>query len=90
MLGQLGPRPRQAKLRAAILALTERQARSPVELARWLGLADASKLVERHLSPMVKEGQLLRSFPDNPAHPEQAYRASQAPLQPASGQPKPR
>ncbi|WP_438001459.1 hypothetical protein WMF26_18905 [Sorangium sp. So ce185] len=38
-----------------------------------LGLADAAKLVERHLSPMVSEGLLERTHPENLRHPEQAY-----------------
>jgi hypothetical protein len=45
-------------------------------------LADPSKLVERHLSPMVDAGQLVRAFPDNLSHPQQAYRAAQPVLAP--------
>jgi hypothetical protein len=40
-----------------------------------LGLSDAPKLVERHLAPMISEGLIERTHPDNPTHPEQAYRA---------------
>jgi len=35
-----------------------------------------SNLVERHLSPMVKEGQLIRRYPDTPTHQAQAYRSA--------------
>ncbi|WP_437737296.1 ATP-binding protein [Sorangium sp. So ce1335] len=74
-LGSLGPRPRRDRLRQAILRLTELRAWKPPELAGLLGLADAAKLVERHLSPMVTEGLLERTHPENLRHPEQAYRA---------------
>jgi len=36
-----------------------------------------TNLTERHLSPMVEAGRLLRRYPDNPTHPEQAYRSAQ-------------
>ncbi|WP_438020290.1 Fic family protein [Sorangium sp. So ce315] len=55
--------------------MTELRAWRPPELAGLLGLADAAKLVERHLSPMVNEGLLERTHPENLRHPQQAYRA---------------
>jgi ATP-dependent DNA helicase RecG len=32
-------------------------------------------LVEKHLRPMLEAGELEHIYPDNPAHPKQAYRA---------------
>ncbi|WP_437947530.1 ATP-binding protein [Sorangium sp. So ce296] len=75
LLASLGPRPRRDRLRQAILRLAELRAWKPSELAAVLGLADAAKLVERHLSPMVSEGLLERAHPENLRHPDQAYRA---------------
>jgi ATP-dependent DNA helicase RecG len=77
LIGELGPRPRQARVRQLIVRLAALRPWSPAELAGVLGLADVQKLVERHLSPMVKAGQLERTHPDNPAHPRQAYRTRQ-------------
>ncbi|MBI2389099.1 MAG: hypothetical protein HYV09_05735 [Deltaproteobacteria bacterium] len=76
LIAALGPRPRQERIREAILRLTETP-RSPATIARLLGLRDVGKLVERHLAPMTREGSLIRTHPDTPAHPQQAYRAAQ-------------
>jgi len=35
------------------------------------------KLTERHLAAMLAAGALVRTHPDNPTHPDQAYRTSQ-------------
>lgn len=35
----------------------------------------AHNLARRHLWPMANEGTLVRTHPENPTHPEQAYRA---------------
>src|SRR5690606_23131990 len=80
MLAALGPRPRKERLRAAILRLTEHAPYTPAELSALLGMRDVAKLVERHLGPMVKSGQLERTHPDNLTHPRQRYRARQASL----------
>lgn len=50
-----------------------------------LMLADLSRLLNRppdslrvhYLNPMVKTGELLLSYPEQPTHPSQAYRAAQ-------------
>jgi hypothetical protein len=47
----------------------------PKEIAAELGRKDVARLARSHLSPMVKEGVLERRYPDNLAHPQQAYRA---------------
>jgi ATP-dependent DNA helicase RecG len=74
IVDHLGRRPRKDRLRAAILALADLRAWRPIELAAALGISPRG-LVERHLSPMVEEGLLVRSHPDSPTHPAQAYRA---------------
>jgi ATP-dependent DNA helicase RecG len=80
MLAALGRRPGKAKLRPLLMRLMELRAWKPADLARTVGFAGASKLVERYLAPMVNEGLLERSHPDNPTHPDQAYRARQGSL----------
>jgi ATP-dependent DNA helicase RecG len=83
MIASLGRRPRTPVLRAAIVRICEDQFRKPSELAAFLDF-DQDKLLERHLSQMVAEGTLARKYPENPRHPEQAYRAAQPALPPAS------
>jgi ATP-dependent DNA helicase RecG len=78
ILSQLGPRPRKAKLRQAILKLTSLRPWRPIELADALDF-NPGKLVERHLKEMVEEGLLERTHPENLAHPAQAYRAVRGP-----------
>lgn len=72
---ELGARPRKPLLRKAIAALAQLREWRPLDLAEVLSI-DPANLVERHLSPMVKEGVLERTYPDNPNHPAQAYRAA--------------
>ncbi|WP_437640202.1 ATP-binding protein [Sorangium sp. So ce854] len=79
MLEALGSRPRQGSLRAAIEQLCAWRTLRPAELGALLGMRP-DNLTKRHLSAMVNQGRLLRTHPENPNHPEQAYRASQIPL----------
>jgi ATP-dependent DNA helicase RecG len=72
----LGAKPRKEALRKVILHLADVQAWRPAEMAELLGFTDSRKLVERHLAPMVREGILIRTHPDNLKHPDQAYRAA--------------
>ncbi|HZZ84319.1 MAG TPA: ATP-binding protein [Anaeromyxobacteraceae bacterium] len=83
LLESLGRRPRTPTLRAAILRLCEGEFRKPRELADWLDF-DLDKLRDRHLSPMAAQGLLVRKFPETPRHPDQAYRAAQGALSPAT------
>lgn len=41
--------------------------------------------MRRHVGPLVKNGVLLRLYPDHPRHPEQAYRVKSAENPPANG-----
>jgi ATP-dependent DNA helicase RecG len=72
----LGVRPRKERLRAVIAAIcAQRGWTTPADLGRWLNIRPVN-LTERHLSPMVKAGQLERRFPETPTHAEQAYRGT--------------
>lgn len=77
LVAALGKKPPKKRLRQALLRLAELKPWRPAELASLLGFTDPAKLVERHLSPMVAKGLLERTYPDNPTHPHQAYRARQ-------------
>ncbi len=78
LVADLGKKPRSGKLRAVIRTLLAKRWWTPRELAAVLA-RDAASLVEDHLGPMVKEGQLERLHAD-PNHPAQAYRSANGPL----------
>jgi hypothetical protein len=78
LFASLGSRPRKEKLRQAICQLCSDQWRSVAWLAEILNHKPRN-LSDRHLSPMVKDGQLERRFPDIPSHRKQAYRSIPAP-----------
>lgn len=71
---RLGGRPAPEALRDVIVALGRFRWWTAAELARVLGRKKPAHLTEKHLAPLVKEGRLERRYPDNPAHPQQAYR----------------
>jgi ATP-dependent DNA helicase RecG len=73
LVQSLGTRPRKEKLRRVIQALGRRRTWKAHELAHVLGRENVEKLIERHLKPMVADGQLRRTHPETPTHPEQAY-----------------
>jgi ATP-dependent DNA helicase RecG len=75
-LAKLGRRPRQGPLRAMILRLCAWRPLRAAELAAILQVRP-DKLTERHLAAMLAVGALVRTHPDNPTHPDQAYRAAQ-------------
>lgn len=74
-LTRLGPKPAAPRLRKVLLDLCALRWWTPRELVAVLGLKDAANLSRKHLWPLVTEGKLERRHPDNPAHPQQAYRA---------------
>ena len=75
-LDGLGSRPRKERLRAVIEAIcAAREWTTPGEIARFLSFSQRN-LSGRHLTPMVEAGRLVRRYPDNLTHPEQAYGAS--------------
>ncbi|MFM8477029.1 MAG: hypothetical protein ACKOEO_14720 [Planctomycetaceae bacterium] len=74
-IAQLSRRPRKERLRQVIAAICAfREWTTPAELARWLEILPGN-LTIRHLSPMIKDGQLERRYPDTPTHSDQAYRS---------------
>ena len=86
----LGARPRKARLRAVIEAIcAAREWTTSGEIARFLNFSQR-KLGSRHLMPMVEAGKLLRRYPNNPTHPEQAYRATQPQLADSPPRERPR
>lgn len=77
LVAGLGARPREEKLRIAILALLRRRPYTPAALAAALGGRHVRKLVDRHLTPMVESGLLRRTIPERPTDPNQAYYAAE-------------
>ena len=82
LVESLGARPRKEKLRPVITALLHRKPWRPTELTRILGRKDVRALVDNHLKPMLDEGLLARTIPDNPTDPNQAYYATEKNLGP--------
>ena len=74
-VASLGGKPTVPDLRKLLVQLCELRWWTPKELATVLKRKDVSHLSEKHLSALVKEGRLERRYPDNLAHPNQAYRA---------------
>ena len=72
----LGSRPRKERLRDVIEAIcAARGWTTSGDIARFLHFSQR-KLSGRHLTPMVEAGRLVRRYPGNPTHPDQAYRAA--------------
>jgi ATP-dependent DNA helicase RecG len=61
----------------AILAACAVRPLLPRELIRLLRRKDVNHLVEHHLAPLVDQGKLERTHPENLSHPDQAYRTRQ-------------
>lgn len=76
-VASLGQRAVPADLRAVIEALCGWKPMSSEELAGILG-RNRHYLITTHLRPMVRDGQLRYTHPDQPAHPRQAYQAPDA------------
>lgn len=70
----LGQRASPADVRAVIHRLCEWKTLSSEELSAILG-RNQHHLITTHLRPMVRDGELVYQFPDQPAHPQQAYKA---------------
>ncbi len=81
-LGALGRRAPPADVRAALLALCLLQPWRADELAALLR-RNVEHLRQSHLRPMMHQGRLKLAIPDEPHHPQQAYRAA-GPAQPAA------
>lgn len=75
-IAALGAKPRQAALRQTVLSLCRDEPRSAQQLATFLGRTK-THLINDHLSALVAQGELELVFPQQPNHPNQAYRTSQ-------------
>lgn len=81
-IGALGRRTLPADVRAALLALCSLQAWRVEELATVLR-RHPEYVRQNHLRPMMREGLLVQTHPDEPKHPQQAYRSvAVAPTEP--------
>ena len=69
----LGKRPRSARLREVIEAICRSREWTTVEeLSRFVGVSEKT-LRSRHVPEMVKQGRLVRRYPNRPRHRDQAY-----------------
>lgn len=68
-----GAKPRQAELRALVLALCALRPLTVTELCQALGRRDAKELRRTHLRPLRDAGLLALKYPETEKHPHQAY-----------------
>lgn len=73
-------RASKTAMEGAILAICQDQYIRPQLLASLLN-RDLAGLQYRYLAPLIKRGLLERKYPENPSHPEQAYRTSHRKVQ---------
>ncbi len=76
---RLGKRPRKAWLRYTVWRILNECGEQTSEELGLLLQIDPANLAKRHLSPLVEEGALERTIPDQIRHPEQAYRSTSRP-----------
>lgn len=72
-----GAKPRQAEVRALILALCALRPHTVTQLCQVLGRRDTKELRRSYLRPLRDEGLLTLKFPETEKHPHQAYTATQ-------------
>jgi ATP-dependent DNA helicase RecG len=68
-----GARPRQAELRALVLALCALRPFTVAELCETLGRRDTKELRRTHLRALREAGLLALKYPETEKHPHQAY-----------------
>lgn len=73
-IDNLGQRATSKDVRPVILQLCSWKALRAEQIAAILGRGQ-THVVRRYLAPMVRDGQLAYVYPNQPAHPQQAYRA---------------
>lgn len=78
LVQDLGGKPSPEKLREAILRMCAWKPLSASELARYLK-RNANYLRSTYLTPMIAEGLLSYTIPEEPAHPHQSYRVANRP-----------
>ncbi len=72
-IAALGGRPAHSTVRVLIQRLCMVQPMRPIEIAEALGRT-TDYIQRQYLRPMLRDGELEHSIPDQPAHPRQAYR----------------
>jgi ATP-dependent DNA helicase RecG len=77
-VGALGRRSVPDDVRAAVLALCTLRAWRAEDLATLLR-RNVEYTRQNHLRPLIREGRLTLAYPQEPNHPQQAYRAVAAP-----------
>ena len=70
---RLGARAAPEETRTVILELCRWQPLSATQIAALIGRTQRN-LNQRYLKLLLKQGSLEYTHPDNPAHPQQAYR----------------
>lgn len=73
-IAALGNKPSLQDFRRALVAVCAWRPLSAADLARLFGRTRVY-LLNKHLSVLVADGQLEKTHPDQPKHPNQAYRA---------------
>lgn len=68
-----GAKPRQAEVRALVLALCALRPFTVAALCEALGRRDAKELRRTHLRPLREAGLLALRYPETEKHPHQAY-----------------
>jgi ATP-dependent DNA helicase RecG len=74
-LGSLGRRSRPEDVRAVLAALLTHRAWSVDELALVLD-RNPNYVRDQYLQPMVRNGEIRMTWPDEPNHPDQSYQAA--------------
>jgi ATP-dependent DNA helicase RecG len=72
---KLGQRASPASVRAVIRQLCSWRTLSSEQLSEILG-RNQHHIISTHLRPMLRDGELEYLYPDQPAHPQQAYKAT--------------
>lgn len=74
VLQHLGERSTPEDIRTAIRMLCDWQPLGHSQIATILG-RNPRYIRDTYLAPMIRDGELEYVYPDNPAHPQQAYRS---------------
>jgi ATP-dependent DNA helicase RecG len=72
---ELGQRASPARIRAVIRRLCAWRTLSSERISEILG-RNQHHIITTHLRPMLRDGELAYLYPDQPAHPQQAYKAT--------------
>ncbi len=73
-IANLGQRATRQDIEYAVWKLCDWRALQVTEIAAFLE-RNRKYVQNQFLSPMIKQGKLIYTYPENPAHPQQAYKA---------------